>query len=61
MANILAAGRRRRFVHGLIVSAVALGTVVALVVLSAGPWWFGLVFLLSVAAAMLVLQARDST
>jgi hypothetical protein len=61
MANILEAGRRRRFVHGVIAAAITVATAVALVVLSAGPGWFVLVFLLGAAAAMALLQARDST
>jgi hypothetical protein len=61
VANLLEAGCRRRFVHGVIVAAATLATGVALVVLSAGPGWFALVFLLGAAAALLLLQARDST
>ena len=61
MRNIVAAGRRRRFVLGLIVGAIAVVTAVRLVVASAGPGWFVLLFLLSVTAAMMLIQAGDGT
>jgi hypothetical protein len=59
--NILGAGRRQRFVHGLILAAATVATAVTLVVVSAGPGWFLLLFVLGAGAAMLLLQARDST
>jgi heme/copper-type cytochrome/quinol oxidase subunit 4 len=59
--NILAAGRQRRFLVGLVLAVVALALAVVLVILSAGPAWFALVFVLAWLAAIMLLQARDRT
>ena len=61
MENILAAGRRRRFVSGVIFGVASVATAVTLVVLSAGPRWFLLLLVLSALAALALLQARDAT
>ena len=61
MENILAAGRRRRLLNGLILSVVTVGVAVALVALEAGPAWFTLVSVLAFLAAMMLLQARERT
>ena len=61
MENILAAGRQRRLLTGVVLAALALATAVALVVLSAGAAWFALVFVLALLAALMLLQARDGT
>jgi hypothetical protein len=59
--NILAAGRQRRFLTGIVLAVAALALAVALVVFSAGPAWFVLVFVLAWLAALMLLQARDRT
>ena len=61
MENILPAGRRRRFINGIIVAAGALATAILLVRTDAGAAWFAIVFVLVVLAALMLLQARDST
>ena len=61
MENILAAGRQRRLLTGLVLAVVALALAVALVVVSAWPAWFVLVFALAWLAALMLLQARDRT
>ncbi len=61
MENILPAGRRRRLLTGSVIAALGLLTAIALVVLSAGPAWFAIVFVLALLAALMLLQARDST
>jgi hypothetical protein len=61
MENILAAGRQRRLVNGLILTAAAAAVYAGLIVFSAGPAWFLIVFLLAWLAAMMLLQARDRT
>lgn len=61
MENILAAGRQRRLVHGLILTAVAVAVSAGLIVVSAGPAWFLLVFVLAWLAALMLLQARERT
>jgi hypothetical protein len=61
MENILAGGRRQRLVHGVLLSAAALAIAVVLVVRSAGPRWFLVLAVVSAGAALLLLQARDST
>jgi hypothetical protein len=59
--NILPAGRRRRFVNGLIVSGLALATTVFLVRADAAAPWFAIVFVLVLLASLMLLQARDNT
>jgi hypothetical protein len=61
MENILAAGRQRRLVSGLILSAAAVAVSAGLIAVSAGPAWFILVFVLAWLAALMVLQARERT
>jgi uncharacterized membrane protein len=61
MENILALGRRRRLLNGIILSVATLALAVALVLLSAGPAWFTLVFVLAFLAAVMLLQARERT
>ena len=61
MENILASGRRQRFVTGLALAVATLVVAVVLVAASAPPGWFVLVFALCAGAAMLLLQARDCT
>ena len=61
MENILPAGRRRRFINGIIVAAGALATAILLVRTDAGAAWFAIVFVLVVLAALMLLQARDNT
>ena len=61
MENILPAGRRRRFINGIIVAAGALATAILLVRTGAGAAWFAIVFVLVVLAALMLLQARDNT
>lgn len=61
MENILAAGRQRRLLTGIVLAAAALAAGVTLVVLSAGPWWFAILFVLAWPAALMLLQARDRT
>ena len=61
MENILPAGRRRRFISGIIVAAGALATAILLVRTDAGAAWFAIVFVLVVLAALMLLQARDNT
>ena len=61
MENILPWGRQRRLIVGSILGAAAVGTAVLLVFLTAGAWWFAVVFLLALYAALMLLQARDRT
>lgn len=61
MENILAAGRQRRLLIGLVLTAAAVAVSAGLIVLSAGPAWFVLVFVLVWLAALMVLQARERT
>ena len=61
MENIVASGRRRRFLNGLIFAAVACATVVWLVRTEAAAPWYVLVFLMILLAALMLLQARDKT
>jgi uncharacterized membrane protein len=61
MENILALGRRRRLLNGIIMSVVTLAVAVALVLLSAGPPWFALVFVLAFLSTVMLLQARERT
>jgi hypothetical protein len=59
--NILPAGRQRRLLTGGVIAALGLLTAIALVVLSAGPAWFAIVFVLALLAALMLLQARERT
>jgi uncharacterized membrane protein len=61
MENILALGCRRRLLNGIILSVATVAVAVALVLLSAGPAWFALVFVLAFLAAVMLLQARERT
>ncbi len=61
MENILAAGRQRRLLTGIVLAVVTLALAVALVVFSSGAPWFVLVFVLALLTALLLLQARDRT
>ena len=61
MENILPWGRQRRLITGAILAAAAIGTAVLLVTLTAGAWWFALVFVLTLLSALMLLQARDRT
>lgn len=61
MENIVAAGRQRRFVNGIILSLLTVGVVAALVVFSARPGWFPIVFVLAFLAALMFLQVRERT
>jgi hypothetical protein len=61
MENILPWGRQRRLIVGAILAAAALGTAALLVSLTAGAWWFALVFVLALYATLMLLQARDRT
>jgi hypothetical protein len=61
MENILAPGRRRRVLNGLVLAVAAVAASVGLVVFSAGPAWFAIVFVLAWLAALMLLQARDRT
>ena len=61
MENILAAGRHRRLVNGIIMAVVTVGVAITLVVVSAGPAWFALVFALAFLCALMLLQARERT
>lgn len=61
MENILAAGRQRRLLTGLVLAGAALIVSIALVVFSSGPAWFALVFVFAWLAALMLLQARDRT
>ena len=61
MENILAAGRQRRLRNGILVGAVTVGVAIALVVSSAKPVWFPLVFVLAFLASLMLLQARERT
>lgn len=61
MENILAAGRQRRLLTGILLSVATVGVAVALVALVVGPAWFALVFVLAFLAALMILQARDRT
>jgi uncharacterized membrane protein len=59
--NILAAGRRRRLLTGIVLALVTLAVAVALVVFSAGPAWFAIVFVFALLTALMLLQARERT
>jgi hypothetical protein len=59
--NILAAGRRRRFLTGIVLAVAAVAIAAALIAFSAGPAWFVLVFVLVWLAVLMLLQARDRT
>ena len=61
MENILASGRRQRFITGLTLAVATIVTAAVLVAVSARPGWFVLVFALCAGATMLLLQARDCT
>ena len=61
MENILPWGRRRRLFTGLAMAVLAIVVATTLVLMAAGPWWFGLVFVLAWMSAMALLQARDRT
>jgi hypothetical protein len=61
MENILAAGRRRRLLNGLVLAVAAVAVSAGLVVRAAGPAWFVIVFVLAWLAALMLLQARDRT
>jgi len=59
--NILPRGRRRRFINGVVATALALVTAVFLVRHQAAAAWFTLDFVLVFVAALMLLQARDKT
>jgi O-antigen ligase len=59
--NILPAGRRRRFMNGVILAVLALVTAILLVRNAAAAPWFAVVFVLVLLASLMVLQARDRT
>jgi hypothetical protein len=59
--NILGAGRKRRVVNGVVLAGLAVVISVVLVIFAAGPAWFGVVFVLTALAALMLLQAREST
>ena len=61
MENILPAGRRRRFINGIIVAVLALVTAIFLVRNGAAAPWFSFVFVLVLLASLMLLQARDNT
>ena len=61
MENILPAGRRRRFINGVILALLALATAILLVRNAAAAPWFAVVFVLVLLASLMVLQARDRT
>ena len=61
MENILPAGRRRRFINGLIVAGLALAAAILLVRNDAGAPWFAIVFVLVLLSSLMLLQARDNT
>ena len=61
MENILPAGRRRRFMNGVILAVLALATAIFLVRHAAAAPWFAVVFVLVLLASLMVLQARDRT
>ena len=61
MENILPAGRRRRFMNGVILAVLALATAILLVRNAAAAPWFAVVFVLVLLASLMVLQARDRT
>lgn len=61
MENILPWGRQRRLIAGVIASAAAVVSGVTLVLLAAGAWWFSIVFVLTWAGTLLLLEARDRT
>jgi hypothetical protein len=61
MENILAAGQRRRLLNGVTLAAATVVVAGVLVIRSAGPAWFGIVFALAWLAALMLLQARDRT
>lgn len=60
-SNILAPGRRRRIVNGVVVTALAIAASVIVVVQSASPLWGVAIFALVFLAALLLIQARDGT
>ena len=55
------AGRRRRFINGIILTVAALATAVLFVRNDAAAPWFAVVFVLVLLAALMLLQARDKT
>jgi hypothetical protein len=59
--NLLAPGRRRRFLNGTVLALAALGVAVGLVMFSAPAAWFAIVFVLAWLAALMLVQARDRT
>ena len=61
MENILALGRRRRLLSGIVLSIATMGVAAALVAFAAGPAWFALVFVLAFLSAVMLLQARERT
>ena len=61
MQNIVRSGRRRRLVEGLVIATAALGVAVLLIRNEAMTAWYGLVFVLVLAASLMLLQARDQT
>ena len=61
MENILAPGRRRRFINGLVLAVGTLGVAVTLIWTAAGPAWFLAVFLLAFATMLMFLQVRERT
>lgn len=61
MENVLPAGRRRRFINGLVLAGLALATAILLMRNDAGAAWFVIVFVLVLLASLMLLQARDKT
>jgi hypothetical protein len=59
--NILAAGRQRRLLNGIVLALAALGVAVGLMMASAPAAWFVIVFVLAWLAALMLVQARDRT
>ena len=61
MENIVSSGRRRRLVQGVVIALVAAATTLWLIRKEAMAFWFGLVFVLVLLAALMFVQARDKT
>ena len=61
MENILPAGRRRRFINGLVLAVLAAATAIVFVRHDAGAAWFTIVFVLVLLSSLMLLQARDNT
>ncbi len=61
MENVLPAGRRRRFINGLVLAGLALATAILLMRNDAGAASFVIVFVLILLASLMLLQARDKT